>query len=136
MQLTWRTKRAGEIEYGLIFGSIAVVALCAVAVLPLPAMLPACSFRSFTGLACPTCGSTRALASLARGEVLASASLNPLFSSLVIASTLALLLNGTLIIFRLPRPSLHLRPFEAACIRGLAVLLVLANWAYVAFRLS
>jgi hypothetical protein len=43
-------------------------------------LLPACALRSLTGLPCPTCGSLRALRSLAAGKPLEAASQNPLFT--------------------------------------------------------
>jgi hypothetical protein len=39
---------------------------------------PICAFRQLTHLGCPTCGLTRALASLARGDLAGSIALHPL----------------------------------------------------------
>lgn len=38
---------------------------------------PACTFRALTDLVCPTCGTTRAVAALAHGDVLAAIRYNP-----------------------------------------------------------
>jgi hypothetical protein len=38
---------------------------------------PACTFRALSGLVCPTCGTTRAVAALAQGDVLAAFRYNP-----------------------------------------------------------
>ena len=50
---------------------------------------PICTFRRVTHLACPTCGMTRALACLARGDVGASLGIHPL--ALVLAVELVVL---------------------------------------------
>jgi|MudIll2142460700_1097286.scaffolds.fasta_scaffold152900_3 hypothetical protein len=135
MRITWRSRSAGEIEYGLIYGAIAILAMVAARLLPLGAFLPPCTFRALTGFSCPACGSTRALASLAQGEVLASAAFNPLCSAVIAAAVSAFLVNGIMLFLRLPRPSFSLTAFEAACVRSLTAVLVLMNWAYVAFHL-
>jgi len=41
---------------------------------------PPCPFRTFTGLSCPGCGTTRALHQLLHGNVLAALELNPLLA--------------------------------------------------------
>jgi hypothetical protein len=38
---------------------------------------PACTFEAATGIVCPTCGSTRALAALAEGRILDALRYNP-----------------------------------------------------------
>ncbi len=50
---------------------------------------PVCTFRRVTHLACPTCGMTRALACLARGDFATSLALHPL--ALVLAAELVVL---------------------------------------------
>lgn len=135
MRLTWEPRHTGDTEYGLIFGAIAGMLLVAATVLPLSEYVPACTFRSFTGFPCPACGSTRALAGLAQGKVLASAAFNPLCVAVVAAALLAFLLNGIMLLFRLPRPSLHLTTCESSCVRTLAAMLLLVNWAFLIVHL-
>jgi len=62
----------------------AVVALATVAAVVLylvdpsqHALTPPCAFRTFTGLACPGCGLTRAAHALLHGDVAQAFSLNP-----------------------------------------------------------
>ena len=43
------------------------------------AMYPACPFYALTGLLCPGCGATRALAALLHGNILEALRFNPLF---------------------------------------------------------
>ena len=132
MNLAWRARGAGELDYGLIYGTIAILALVAVRLLPLSAFLPPCAFKAVTGFPCPACGSTRSLACLAQGDIAASMAMNPLFFLLIIAAIGAFVVNGTLRLCRLPLPSMDLTAFEADCIRVAAVLVVLANWAFLA----
>lgn len=47
----------------------------------LNALVPPCPFRALTGLDCPFCGATRAVLSLARGDVAAAADYNLLVTS-------------------------------------------------------
>ena len=60
-----------------ITGTVGLV-LCAQFALSQGFALP-CMFLSVTGIPCPTCGSTRALAALGQLDVLAAVRLNPLF---------------------------------------------------------
>jgi uncharacterized protein DUF2752 len=67
----------------LLWASVGTTLLaCGVAVLALfPALVsaaPACVFKGLTGLACPTCGATRALLALASGHPAQALAWNPL----------------------------------------------------------
>ena len=46
--------------------------------LPSGASFSVCAFRHFTGIPCPGCGLTRAMAALARGEVLLALQFHPM----------------------------------------------------------
>ncbi len=52
-----------------------------------------CWFRNLTGVACPTCGSTRALLALGRGEVLDAFRYNPLVFTVGLTGTAWLVLR-------------------------------------------
>ena len=56
MRISLRKKRSGEIEFGIIFGSLALIALVAARYLPLMDVMPSCLFKEFTGFPCPTRG--------------------------------------------------------------------------------
>ena len=47
--------------------------------------LPACAFRALTGVACPSCGATRAIEALSRGDLATAVSLNPLVMAGLVA---------------------------------------------------
>jgi hypothetical protein len=67
-----------------VAGAVALaLAVTLVAVAPglLPAagiILPPCPFKALTGLACPGCGSVRAVQQLLHGDLMAALDLNPL----------------------------------------------------------
>ena len=68
MQLSLKKRTAGRIEFEILFGFIALVAVAAARFLPVDLFAPACVFKSVTGFPCPACGSTRAVAHLAQGR--------------------------------------------------------------------
>jgi hypothetical protein len=65
---------------------------------------PVCLFRALTGLACPGCGSTRALHQLLHGNLLTAFQLNPL---LILALPLLLL-----VLFRYTNAAMRGQPFR------------------------
>jgi hypothetical protein len=132
MELTFRARRDGEIEYGIIYGTIAALALAAARFLPVHVMLPPCAFRSAVGLPCPACGATRALVALARGDVGQALVLNPLLSLVVIAGLVLFFANVLSLALRLPRPSFVLTRKEGWLVRSLAAGAVLLNWMFLA----
>jgi hypothetical protein len=89
-----------------------------------------CSMKAITGIPCPTCGTTRALACLARLDPLGALAMNPLaaFGALLIAlwaaADLALLPRGRAL-------SVQLAPGAWRALRVAAPLLLAANWVYL-----
>ena len=116
---------------GAIFGGIGVIAAASAAVLPLD-LLPfsVCFFKAFTGLPCPTCGGTRALACLAHLDVASAFAMNPLVAAgafMIAAWALA----DLLLLPRRRAAAVELRPGLASVVRGTAVALLAANWIYL-----
>ncbi len=75
--------RRSGLDAELLWAGVGTALLiCGSAVLVLmPALLealPGCAFRGLTGLACPTCGGTRAALALAGGDLRRALALNPL----------------------------------------------------------
>lgn len=130
MRLAIRAKRPGEIEFGIIYGSLALLALAAVRLLPLAELLPSCVFRAFTGLPCPTCGITRSLVHFAHGDLHGAAAMNPGFTA-IMASSLLFLLYNCLALFSSSRLTLSLGPRDERWLRGGAAALLLINWSYL-----
>ncbi len=89
-----------------------------------------CAFKAFTGLPCPTCGSTRAAAHLARLDLAGALALNPLAT----AAAAALVAWGLLDLVLMARGralGLEVSPPVARVLRVAAVAALLANWAYL-----
>jgi hypothetical protein len=125
---------AGRIFFGLIYGVIALCALAAARVLPVVTLVPACPFHTMTGIACPTCGATRALAQLAHGSVLNALSLNPLLVLAVLLALAWLVLDIARLLFRAPTPLVTVTRSEGTGIRIGVLLLFLANWTFLIAR--
>lgn len=86
-----------------------------------------CLFHRLSGHPCPTCGSTRVVLGLARGDWGAALLLNPLVA-------LGLTLGGLVLLVRLVTaraPRLALSPREQHALLVLGVALLLGNWAWV-----
>ena len=97
-------------------------------------LLLACPFHALTGLPCPTCGTTRALAALSGGRLAAALTWNPLAAVAAVSCVLAGLTSATRRVAGLEAFRLETTPGERAAVRVAAVLLVGANWAYLVAR--
>ena len=135
MRVEWRKPRTTGLPLGTVFGLVLAVAGVAAA-LWLRAGLPvlACQFREWTGVPCPTCGSTRLGQALLHGDIGEALSLNPLVflvlsgvSVWAAASTAARLLHR-------PTPRLQLDPRERLLLRIAAVATLAAGWVYLIVR--
>ena len=134
MHLTLKKRASGDIVFGLIYGTITILALIAVRFLPVLELMPSCVFRAFTGIPCPTCGATRSLVHLANGNLSASFGMNPAIALLMFAALL-MFVYDVATLFSGSRISLSLTPREATLMRAGAVVVLLANWAYLALSL-
>ncbi len=135
MVLALRRRPGGQIEFGIIYGGIAFLALLAGRFLPVLALAPSCALRTLTGLPCPTCGSTRSLVHLSHGDVVSAFAMNPLTTAALLAAVIYLLYSVTALTFNLPRVAFALTEKEKDLVRASAVLLLLLNWVYLLFAL-
>jgi hypothetical protein len=87
--------------------------------------LPRCGFRALTGVACPTCGSTRMLQALAEGDVPRAAAASPLV-------LLALLLLVAWVVLSLARRRVVLTRAEQRRLAALAAIAFALGWLYAA----
>lgn len=88
-----------------------------------------CLFKQLTHLPCPTCGLTRSVLSLLRGEFGQAWLYNPLLCSIIaffFTVTAVRIISGWTV-------RLHLSCTERVVACVLAIVLVFANWAYVIF---
>jgi hypothetical protein len=88
--------------------------------------LPRCAFRALTGVACPTCGSTRMLQALAEGDVPRAAAASPLVF-------LALVLLAAWTALSLARRRLVLDRREKRAAAALAATGLALGWLYAAW---
>jgi len=87
---------------------------------------PSCLFRSFTGLTCPGCGSTRALHEILHGDFVTAFTLNPLLL-LVLPVLLFVVVRYSVTVLRggVLRPIMVPAPYAyAACV------VVLSFWIF------
>ena len=116
---------------GLVFGGIGVLATLAVGLLHLDRLkLPLCYVKAFTGLPCPSCGSTRAVGRLFALDVPGAFAMNPLMA--LAAVTLAAWAVADLVL--LPRRlvlGLEVGKPTGAVLRIAAVVALVLNWTYL-----
>lgn len=129
--MKWRAVGPVDRQLAALWSFVAVGVVVAIPLASLwSPQLPACAFRALTGVACPSCGATRAVEALAGGNLLTAFSLNPL----VVTGLLAFVIGGLLAPFwnrrvgRLP----DLRGVVSVRVGLVAVLF--SNWVYVWLR--
>ena len=133
MRLFLKKRSPNQIEFGILYGFIALIVLCAGWFLPNLAFLPSCAFRGLTGMPCPTCGATRSVVHLAHGNIVASIEMNPLVAVCFIAAILYLLYSLITLSAGIPRVCIALMDTEKNVLWAGTVVLVLINWAYLIF---
>ena len=79
-----------------------------------------CNFKRWTGVPCPTCGMTRGVTSVARGDLAAGFAYNPLFLTVMLGF---LLLLAARLLFR-QTLRLQTSPNERRALGGLGILLI------------
>jgi hypothetical protein len=121
----------GRTEFGIIYGGIALLAICVGRYLPVLTVAPSCVFKYLTGIPCPTCGATRSVMHLAQGDFFASFGMNPLVSLCFIIAALAFFYSLITLIVGIPRVGVILSDREKNFVRYGAVALILANWCYL-----
>ncbi len=132
MRVFLKKRIHGQIEFGIIYGGIAVLALLAGQFVPgLSSAMPPCWFKGFLGIPCPTCGSTRSLVGLSQGNIAASLTINPLISFAVIFAVIYFVYSLITFIFDLPRVAFSPSEKEKDAARAGAVILALTNWVYL-----
>jgi len=95
---------------------------------------PVCLLREWTGIPCPTCGTTRLVEALLAGDVLEALVWNPLvFLALAAVSTWAVL-SAARFVLGLPAWGLVLSARERLAARVLAVIGLIGGWAWVVWR--
>ena len=91
---------------------------------------PACMFKAITGWPCLTCGSTRAVGRLFARDLPGAFAMNPL-TTLVAFLIVPWGLADLVLAARRRALELDVSGAAATVVRGAAVALLLANWAYL-----
>jgi len=131
MRIILQKRTQGRTEFGIIYGGIALLAICVGRFGPVLTFAPSCVFRDLTGIPCPTCGATRSVVHLARGEFFASFGMNPLVSLCFVIAALAFFYSLITRIVGIPRLGVILSDQEKNIIRFGTVTLILINWCYL-----
>ena len=90
-----------------------------------------CPLRALFSIPCPTCGSTRVLSALLRGEWSAAFACNPLATVLAIGSAFYVLLAIILFLVQRKIPVLRASRRGWLSMAGGGLLLALVNWGYL-----
>jgi hypothetical protein len=121
----------GEIEFGIIYGGLALLVLAAAWLPPVLVLVPECVFKGLTGIPCPTCGATRSVVHLSHGDIAAALFMNPLSVLFMIAAVTYFLYCLITLIFGLPRLIITLSDQEKNIMRTGVVMILLAQWVYL-----
>lgn len=135
MTVRWHRPTAREVDHELLWGWVllasGVSAIVALVSGSLPEALTVCPLKLSTGVPCPTCGATRAVLALLRGQLGLAFRLHPLMP--LVAATLALYVPYALVVSmaKLPRLRLTTSPREALAIRRGVGLVLAATWVFL-----
>ena len=131
MRLCLQKRTTNQIEFGIIYGGIALLMLGAGWLLPIISFAPDCVFKGLTGIPCPTCGSTRSVVHLAHGDIMSALALNPLATLCLLAAIVYFIAGLISVTFDLPRINFIFADKEKNVMRAGVVMVLLAQWAYL-----
>ena len=133
MTLTWRRLDPLEIDHEALWLLVGGASLCllGVALVTPGIQLPLCAFKTITGLPCPTCGLTRTIIALSRGDVDRALFMNPLAAIACGFGLLYLLYAAAVLALRLPRFRPTVSPAGARRVRIGAVAAITTNWLWL-----
>jgi hypothetical protein len=131
--LTWRRLDPREVDHEALWLLVGGASLCVLGVaLATPGIqLPTCGFKAITGLPCPTCGLTRTIIALSRGNVERAAFMNPLATILCFAGLAYLVYAAIVLALRLPRFRPTLSTAGARRVRIAAIATITINWLWL-----
>jgi hypothetical protein len=135
MRLSWRPLDRRKAPLGTIYG--AVLGGCAVLAsmwiwMDLPRL--ACPLRRMIGVPCPTCGSTRLVEALLRGDLRAALASNPLVFTVLVGVGVWALGSTLTRVLGLPSPHIDWQGRDLLWVRAAMILVVLSGWAYVVVK--
>jgi hypothetical protein len=131
MQLRLKKRSPDQIEFGIIYGGIALVILGAGWLQSILSFAPDCVFKGLTGIPCPTCGATRSVVHLSHGDILSAFTMNPLTTLCLMTAVLCFIYGLMSAAFHLPRIGFFFTDKERIAMRAGVVTLLLVQWAYL-----
>jgi hypothetical protein len=131
--LTWRRLRPLEVDHEALWLLVGGASLCllGVALVTPGIQLPRCAFKTITGLPCPTCGVTRTVIALSRGDLDRALFMNPLAAIACGAALLYLIYAAAVLALRLPRFRPTVSVADARWLRVATVALLAINWLWL-----
>ena len=90
-----------------------------------------CPFRQITGIPCFTCGGTRAILALSRGDVQAAFIWNPLVAVGAIVALVWLAYAAVVTVLRAPRLRVRLGERDRVLFRAAAWTAIASNWVFL-----
>jgi hypothetical protein len=133
MHVAFKKRSTSQIEFGIIYGCMALLLIGAAKVLPILSIAPPCVFKGLTGIPCPTCGTTRSLVYLSQGDITTAFTMNPLTALGFIAAVLYFFYSVITLLFNLPKMSFILTNREKKNVPTTAIVLLIVQWVYLIF---
>jgi hypothetical protein len=96
--------------------------------------LPLCRFREMTGVACPTCGSTRMARSLLEGDLVAAAGWNPFMFFALACFAVWAVASASLRVLGHPGWRIELAKREWRALQIAFVVALVGSWIYLIWR--
>jgi Protein of unknown function (DUF2752) len=131
MRIVFTKRVPGQIEFGIIYGAIAVGVLLTSWFLPVLAMTPSCVFKGLFGIPCPTCGATRAVVHLSHGAISAAIAMNPIVAISLVLAVVFFIYSLATLVLNVRRIGFIGSEREKNAARVLVVVLLLTQWAYL-----
>ncbi len=131
MRLFLKKRAPDQIEFGIIYGGIALAMLGVGRLLPIHSFAPDCVFKGLTGIPCLTCGSTRSVIHLSHGDILTAFAMNPLMTLCLISASGYFFYSLISAAFDMPRIRILFTDKESNIVRAGVVMLLLLQWAYL-----
>ena len=126
-------ERAGLPVGALVGGALAIGGALTAVWLRLGLPRPICLLREWTGIPCPTCGTTRLIEALLSGDLLGALAWNPLVFLILTAVAVWAVLSAASFAFR-QTWRVDLSPRERTWARILAIAALVGGWVWVLWR--
>lgn len=131
MNLILTKRLPDQVDFGLIYGAISLLAILMGRFLSIPSLVPSCVFKGLTGIPCPTCGATRAVVCLSHGDVVGAVIMNPMAALAELFAVFLFFYCLTSRALHAPQVGVVVSEKEKDTMRYGFIALVAANWCYL-----